>query len=113
MEKDWGLWSTKRFTLDEIEAALKGEVMKTSENVFEGKPDTRQSDDVDHPVSRFRPRYRALEPDELALHDQIKDAYAVVEELIMRLQAGRYRALALTTLEESCMWAVKELTGPK
>ena len=88
-------------------------INENNTNVYEGKPDTRQSDDVDHPVSRFRPRYRALEPDELALHDQIKDAYAVVEELIMRLQAGRYRALALTALEESCMWAVKELTGPK
>lgn len=29
-------------------------------NVFEGQPDARQSDDVAHKVSRFRPTYRAL-----------------------------------------------------
>lgn len=79
-------------------------------NVFEGKADERQSDE--HiPVTRFRPRYRALSDEEKALHDEIKDAYAAVETLIVKLNGGRYRALAMTALEESCMWAVKELTA--
>ena len=80
-------------------------------NVFEGAADNRQSDDRKMPVTRFRPRYRALSDEEKALHDEIKDAYAKVEALVDRLNAGRYRALAITALEESCMWAVKELTA--
>ena len=35
-------------------------------NVYEGKTDARQSDDVALPVSRFRPRYRALTDEEKA-----------------------------------------------
>jgi hypothetical protein len=80
-------------------------------NVYEGKPDSRQSADQTEPVSRFRPRYRALSDDEKALHDELKAAYAGVETLLMRVNPGRYRALALTELEASCMWAVKELTA--
>jgi hypothetical protein len=82
-------------------------------NVFEGQPDARQSDDPEMPVSRFRPRYRALSDDEKALHDDIKDAYAAVERMIDLLPAGRYRALAMTALEASCMWSIKELTSNK
>lgn len=80
-------------------------------HVFAGKPDARQSTDVALPVSRFRPQYRALKPEEKALHDELKAAYASVEALVECIKPGRYRALAITTLEESCMWAVKELTG--
>jgi hypothetical protein len=80
-------------------------------NVFEGAPDARQSDDEREPLSRFRPTYRALSAAELAQHGALKAAYAMVELLIEKLPSGRYRALALTTLEESCMWAVKELTA--
>jgi hypothetical protein len=80
-------------------------------SVYDGPPDGRQSDRVDEPLSRFRPRYRALADDEKALHDEIKAAYATVEALVERLHAGRYRSLAMTALEESCMWAVKELTS--
>jgi len=80
-------------------------------NVYEGQPDARQSDDEAMQVSRFRMRYRALSDDEKAQHDAIKGAYETVELLIGALPAGRYRALALTALEESCMWAVKELTA--
>lgn len=61
--------------------------------------------------SRFRPRYRDLTDEEKAKLDAIKDAYAEVERLVESLPAGRYRALAITALEESCMWAVKELTS--
>jgi len=79
-------------------------------NVYEGAPDARQSTNEAEPMSRFRPTYRALSPAELAQHGALKAAYVDVEKLIDKLPAGRYRALALTTLEESCMWAVKELT---
>jgi hypothetical protein len=80
-------------------------------NLYEGAVDGRQSNDEAEPLSRFRPRYRALSDDEKAQHDALKDAYVDVERLVLALPAGRYRALALTTLEESCMWSVKELTA--
>jgi hypothetical protein len=80
-------------------------------HVFEGKPDARQSSDVAHPVSRFRPTYRALTDDEKALHDAIKSKAAEMEALFEKVKPGRYRALGLTALEESVMWTVKELTS--
>ena len=79
-------------------------------HVFEGKPDGRQSDE--HiPVSRFRPRYRALTDDEKALHDALKEKAAELETLFERVKNGRYKALAFTSLEQSVMWIVKELTA--
>lgn len=82
-------------------------------NVFEGTPDARQSDEPIE-TSRFRPRYRALTDEEKALHDEIKTAAAALEVLYDRIKPGqpsRYKALALTALEESVMWAVKDLTA--
>lgn len=89
-------------------------------NVYEGKPDGRQSADVDHKVSRFRPTYRALTDDEKALHDAIKTKAAELELLFDKVmqdakakssQRGRYAALGMTSLEEAVMWTVKELTS--
>jgi hypothetical protein len=80
-----------------------------TENVFEGKPDSRQAGDIE--VSRFRPRYRALTPEEKHLHDLIKAQAEALEELFMMVKPGRYRALSLTALEEAVMWNVKELTS--
>jgi hypothetical protein len=80
-------------------------------NVFDGRPDARQSDDVQMPVSRFRPRYRALTDDEKVLHDEIKAKAAELEALFERVKPGRYRSLGLTALEEAVMWTVKELTA--
>lgn len=80
-------------------------------DVFEGAKDARQSDDVAMPVSRFRPRYRALTDDEKALHDEIKNKAAELEALFGRVKSGRYNALAMTSLEQSIMWVVKELTA--
>lgn len=82
-------------------------------NVFEGEPDSRQSDNPAEPMSRFRPRYRALSDDEKAQHDELKDGYALIEVMIEKLPAGRYKALALTSLEQSCMWIIKALTDNK
>lgn len=79
-------------------------------NVYEGEPDGRQSDEV-IPVSRFRPRYRALSDDEKSLHDEIKNKAAELEALYGRVKSGRYNSLAITSLEQSVMWVVKELTS--
>lgn len=79
-------------------------------NVYEGQADGRQADTA-IAVSRFRPRYRALTDDEKALHDQIKDKAAELEVLFGKVKPGRYNALAITSLEQSVMWVVKELTS--
>ena len=80
-------------------------------NVFAGKPDGRQSDSVTEPVSRFRPKYRALTDEEKALHDELKNKAAELEALYGKVKPGRYNSLAMTSLEESVMWIVKELTS--
>ena len=83
----------------------------TPQHVYEGPVDDRQSMKIDHPVSRFRPTYRALTPDEKALHDEIKVKAALLEEAFEKVKAGRYRSLGITALEEAVMWIVKELTS--
>lgn len=80
-------------------------------HVYDGTPDARQSDDPKMPVSRFRPKYRALTDDEKALHDAIKEKASELEALFETVKPGRYRSLAFTDLEASVMWAVKELTS--
>lgn len=80
-------------------------------NVYEGKPDSRQSADVAHPVSRFRPTYRALSDEEKALHDELKTKASELEVLFGKVKPGRYNSLAITSLEQSVMWIVKELTS--
>ncbi len=82
-----------------------------TEHVFAGVPDARQSDRVDEPVSRFRPRYRALTSEEKALHDEIKAKAADLEASFEKVKAGRYKSLGMTSLEEAVMWTVKELTS--
>jgi len=85
-------------------------------DVFEGKPDGRQSSDVAHKVSRFRPTYRALSDSEKKLHDDIKAKAVELEDLLGSMTRGdgtraRYHALAMTSLEEAVMWGVKALTS--
>lgn len=80
-------------------------------NVYEGATDGRQSGDVNMPVSRFRPRYRALTDEEKALHDEIKNKAADLEASFSKVKSGRYASLAMTSLEQSVMWIVKELTS--
>lgn len=83
-------------------------------NIFEGKPDERQSDSVKHKTSVFRPTYRALTGPEKALHDAIKGKAEELESLFNEVKSGlpgRYRALAMTSLEQAVMWSVKELTA--
>lgn len=78
-------------------------------HVFEGQPDGRQAE-TQIAVSRFRPKYRALTDDEKALHDALKAKATELEALFEQVKPGRYRSLAITALEESVMWVVKELT---
>ena len=80
-------------------------------NVFEGTPDARQSADVAHPVSRFRPTYRALTDAEKLLHDELKSKAVELETLFAQVKPGRYNSLAVTALEQAIMWIVKELTS--
>ena len=80
-------------------------------HVFAGTPDARQSNKVDEPVSRFRPRYRALTDDEKALHDEIKSKAADLEASFEKVKNGRYKSLGITALEQAVMWTVKELTS--
>lgn len=80
-----------------------------TENVYEGEPDGRQAGDIK--PSRFRPRYRALSDEEKALHDEIKNKACEMEELIEKVGKGRYQSMAMTDLEKSVMWAVKQLTS--
>lgn len=79
-------------------------------NVYEGQPDSRQGDATVKP-SRFRPVYRALTTEEKELHDEIKSKAAELESLFERVKPGRYNSLAITALEQSVMWIVKEITG--
>ncbi|UPJ43912.1 hypothetical protein IVB40_07535 [Bradyrhizobium sp. 40] len=79
-------------------------------HVYEGKPDGRQAGGL-IPVSRFRPQYRALTDEEKSLHDQLKSKAVELEELYAKVKPGRYNALAITSLEQSVMWIVKELTS--
>lgn len=78
-------------------------------HVYDGEPDARQAEGQ-IPTSRFRPRYRALTEDEKALHDALKGKAAELEALFDRVPDGRYKSLAFTSLEESVMWIVKQLT---
>lgn len=82
-----------------------------AEHVYEGNPDARQSEDVNMPVSPFRPRYRALHLYEKELHDNIKAKADELLELFHQVKPGRYRSLGITALEEAVMWTIKELTS--
>lgn len=79
-------------------------------NLYDGQPDGRQSPDV-IATTRFRPRYRALTDEEKNLHDRIKAHADAMDLLYAEVRAGRYHSLAITALEESVMWIVKELTS--
>lgn len=79
-------------------------------HVFEDEPDERQSDERIS-VSRFRPRFRALSEEEKSIHDDIKAKAEELEQIFGKVADGRYHSLALTSLEASIMWIIKELTG--
>lgn len=78
-------------------------------DIYQGEPDSRQAGAI--VPTRFRPRYRALTDEEKALHDALKDKASELEVLFNKVKPGRYNALAITSLEQSIMWIVKELTS--
>jgi hypothetical protein len=78
-------------------------------DLFEGMPDGRQAGDIR--PTRFRPRYRQLTDDEKALHDDIKAKADELAALFDQVKDGRYKSLAITELEASVMWIVKQLTA--
>jgi hypothetical protein len=61
-------------------------------------------------TNRFRPQYRELTSAEQKLIEAIKTKAEELEHLYLMVPDSRYRSLALTALEESVMWAVKEVT---
>lgn len=78
-------------------------------HVYDGDPDARLQ--ATQPVKRFRPTYRQLTDEEKALHDALKDKAEELEQLFAKVKPGRYNSLAVTALEQSIMWIVKELTS--
>ena len=82
-------------------------------HVYDGEPDARRATIRRCHYPGFDRATGRFSDDEKTQHDMLKDAYVEVERFIDVLPAGRYRALALTALEASCIWAVKELTGTR
>lgn len=79
-------------------------------DIYTGQADARQSNEQ-ITTSRFRPRYRPLTEEEKSLHDAIKAKASELEALFDHVKDGRYKSLGMTSLEESVMWVVKELTA--
>ena len=62
-------------------------------------------------TSRFRKEYRPLSGVEQAQVQHYKDLAEQMEVALVLCPDARYKALALTALEESVMWATKGITG--
>ena len=75
-------------------------------DVFEGQPDGRQSPDVGHKVSRFRPTYRALTDDEKALQAEVR-AFCDEELAPGSYQPGRSICFVVTHPKPREIWAAK------
>jgi ACT domain-containing protein len=94
--------------------------------LYEGEPDVRQSDSATLPPSLFRKRYKQLTPEEVALHDAIKDKADELARLFVQIDRsgaplaamldnlavnrGANVTLALRHLEDAVYRAVKALT---
>lgn len=61
--------------------------------------------------SLFRTSYRALTREEITLIQNVKAKAEELAQLYESIRMGRYRSLALTELEASVMWAVKEISA--
>jgi hypothetical protein len=59
---------------------------------------------------RFRPNYRKLNDEEIDLLNEIKSKALELEQLYAKARDGRYHSLAITDLESSVMWIVKEIS---
>lgn len=58
----------------------------------------------------LRPVPRELSKEERDLVCSIQDKADEMKQLFDLVKAGRYRSLAMTSLEEAVMWIVKEAT---
>lgn len=85
--------------------------METEKNIYENNEADSRLSTVKTLPTRFRPKYRKLTDEELALYDAIKTKATELEDLFNQVKDGRYKSLAFTSLEESVMWIVKELTA--
>lgn len=56
-------------------------------------------------------RFEYIQFDEASanLHEKLKFVFYAAEEFLEKLPASRAKALCLTKLEESCMWAGKAI----
>ena len=101
--------------------SLKGQLRK---DVFETAPDARQgtAPQLSDEHKLFRKRYRQLSPEEVALHDQIKDKADELYALFLQIspietqadsnrERGANVALAKRHLEDAVYRAVKGLTA--
>lgn len=68
-------------------------------------------------MSQFRKEYRPLGIDEKRAVDEIKDRAEALAQAVNAAYTGisvgsqlRYKALAMTALEESVMWSTKGIT---
>jgi hypothetical protein len=61
----------------------------------------------------MRKQYRQLTPEEEKAVVELKAQAEELHELLMSLGNSRELSVAKTRLEESVMWAVKHLTGPR
>jgi tetratricopeptide (TPR) repeat protein len=59
----------------------------------------------------FRPTNRELSEYEQEIRNAIYEQAEVLEAIYQKVRPGRYRTLALTSLEESVMWVAKGLTS--
>ena len=78
-------------------------------DLYESKADERQEGDIK--VSLFRPRYRALNPEEVQLHDAIKSKADELAELIFKIKETPNTEYAIRHLEDAVYRAVKGLTS--
>ena len=70
------------------------------------RPVTKTANDV------FRPEHRELDEHEQKAIAEIKKIAAELFTAYEDLNSSRYTSLAKTSLEESVMWATKEITAP-
>jgi hypothetical protein len=72
-------------------------MMSETTNVFAGQPDERQTDAalISPEHSLFRKRYRALSPEEVSLHDAIKDKADELARLIGQLNPAVAKRLGV------------------
>jgi len=94
--------STKRAAKEDLDSELNA-VRRELLSKFEG------AEEDDARRTAFRPVDRELSEGEQEVREAIYKQAEALEATYRLVQSGRYRSLALTILEESVMWILKEL----